>query len=242
MNEISNSIAEAIRKRTASATLGTYFFFWAAYHWQGIYVTFFVDQSLIYKEKGVLKNEYVNQHFFGLTAWNDVHFYLGIFIPALLTYLYIWWLPYILTQAYKKEQWLKVERRIIKIDQEKRIQEDRKKLAQETTKAIKEEEKVVKARKDAVKVDPKILWGEEFAALTPKDLRLLSEILKCVYRHRGHTRVEGAYPSSPPEFVLNPNALRLGDAKDLVKQTTQGARIELTPKGKYFASKYPGVI
>lgn len=240
MTEITGAIAEAIRKRTASATLGTYLFFWAAYHWQGLYATFFVNQDLIYGQHGLLKNEYVNKYFFpGPMDWN---FYLGILIPLVLTYLFIWWMPYILLKAYRKEQWFRVEKRIIKIEQERNIQEERKELAKETTQAIKKEVEVVKAQRAAEKLDPKMAWKNEYNRLDSQEEDYLKEVLVAVYKHRGLVYVSGMYSDAPPEFELSPNALRLADSHELISIVEDGSRIELTQKGKYFASLYDGDI
>lgn len=243
MNEISNSIVEAIKKRTASATLGTYFFFWCAYHWQGLYVTFFVNQDLIFKtQNGLLKNEYVDQYFFGWSGWNDFDFYLGIVIPGMLTYLFIWWLPHILLKMYRKEQWFKIEKRIIRIEQEKKIQEDRKELAKETTEAIQEEVKTARAKKSAAKIDPKLLWDEEIVSLKKsKQYEKLRDVFICYYRYGGERRVEGTYKSMP-EFELNADSLRIADTYSLVTMSSNGKVIALNEKGKYFASKYEGRI
>lgn len=242
MSEISSAIAEAIRKRAASATLGTYLFFWSVYHWQGLYVTFFVNQDLIYGQHGLLKNEYVDKYFFGINSWNDWNFYLGLLAPAALTYLFIWWIPLILLKAYKKEQWFKVEKRIIRIDQEKRVQEDRKELAQETAKAVKEEVKTVQAKKQAAKIDPKILWDEEIRLMKDTgQFAKLKDVFVCYYQYGGERKVASQFPSHPV-FELNADSLRIADANELVTISTNGKIIKLTDKGKYFASKYEGKI
>ena len=66
-----NAIFEYVRKRAVSTILVSYTVFWAIFHWQGIYATIFVDQNVIYKRYGLLKNEYVNKYFFGLD-WSNI--------------------------------------------------------------------------------------------------------------------------------------------------------------------------
>lgn len=238
MNEISSAIAEAIRKRAASITLGTYLFFWMAYHWQGLYVTFFVNQDLIYNQHGLLKNEYVNKYFFGFHGVQDWQFYLGFIIPLVLTYIFIWHVPrYILIRAYRQEQRHKVHRRIIKAEEEHNLQKAEENLAKQEIRTIQAGIDTSEKKKEATKKDPTILWGEEFNDIKHStQYNYLNDIFKSVYEYKGRTSVHDEYGEDI--FTLNPNSLRFGDSRSIVDMIDNGNRIELTDKGKYFAAQY----
>lgn len=68
-------MVEALKAFFGSKALSSFSLYyavsWAIYHWQTIYVTLFIDGSMIYKKFGMLKNEYVYKHFF------DIHGLLG---------------------------------------------------------------------------------------------------------------------------------------------------------------------
>lgn len=238
MTEISNAIAEAIRKRATSATLGTYLLFWATYHWQGLYATFFVNQDLIYGQHGLLKNEYVDKYFFGINSWDDWQFYLGIIVPAIFTCVFIWLLPhYVLIHAYRQEQRHKVRRRITKLEEELALQKTEESLARQEKQTLEAEIKTSEKKKEARKTDPTILWKEELETVrnTPQ-FKYLGDLLECIYRYKGYVEADDQY--GDPVFGLNPNSLRFGDSRDIINISDNGERITLTEKGKFFASEY----
>ena len=242
MSEIMSTINEMIRKRTTSLTLGSYLFFWMIFHWQGIYVTLFVSQDLIYKtQNGALKNEYVAKYFFGFNGFSDWEFFLGIVGPALLTYIFVFWLPYVLVHFYKKEQWFKVERRIIKIQQEKRIQRDKRALAKEIEQTSNQEVEAAKAAKKVSEIDPEIRWRKDYSMLDSDEENYLKQVLECVYSRGGKVKIHSV-AGGPDIYSLNPNALRFADSNGLVLLNDDGSRITLTEKGKFFARQYDGEI
>ena len=249
MNEISSSIAEAIKKRTTSATLGSYMFFWLTFHWQGVYATLFVSEEKIYEKFSLLKNEYVDTYFFGYdnAQHPDVGFLLGYAIPAIMTYLFIWILPHIvLIRAYRQEQRHKNERRKIKFEEEIKIQDLEKEVAVQTTETINAEIKLADKKSEAKKKDPKIVWKNEFSELeqNQKEYKNFKFILESMYAYSGKIRVEEKKPYSMPgekdtelTFSIPPAALKMADVRGLIRINTNGT-ITLTDKGKYFAELY----
>lgn len=244
MGDIANSIVEAIKNRSTSASIGTYVFFWVAYHWQGLYVALFVDEKYIAEKfNGLLKNEYLNQYFFGYNGLIDWDVILGFLIPVLLTYLFIWWLPdLILVHLYRREQRYKVKKRIIKLEEEKAIEKEKEKVVKQEDDTLKAEIKKAETTKKAVKADPTIIWQNELDEFTDREDKLLTQVLTCVYKFRGNLIVSGEFHGSLPVFELEADALRLGDSKGLVTIVDEGERIELTEKGKYFASQFEGTL
>lgn len=243
MDGLWTSINEALKKRTTSATLGTYLFFWAAYHWQGLYATFFVDQQLILKKYGLLKNEYVFKYFFGYHGLLDWQFIFGLIVPAILTCLFILIVPRkLFVHFYKQEQGYRIDKRLIKIKEEERVAERQERLATQVEKTVQAEIKATDKKREAAQKDPTILWNEEYETVKVKNANDLRGILESVYKHGGQILVESDSAFASPEFELDPNSLRFGDAREIINIVQSGSRIELTKKGKYFASKFEGRI
>lgn len=235
MDELLKSFAEAIKKRTASSALGTYAFFWGVYHWQGIYTTFFVDQQLIVEKYGLLKNEYVDRYFFGWHSWDDWSFYLGYAVPVILVVIFIWLIPkFILIHAYKEEQKYKVDKRIVRFDEEKRIREKEKEVAASAKEALQAEIEVSDKRRTIERSDPTILWDKEYQEFERDPaFSSFNFIIESVYEYAGRTQFR--------DFRVPSGALAVAHSRGLIeiKQESRGTVIELTEKGKYFVGKYP---
>ena len=233
-----NDIFEYFRKRAASTILVSYTVFWAIFHWQGIYVTIFIDQDIIYKQHGLLKNEYVNKYFFGFDWLNvftmhNLGILLGWVIPAGFAYFYVWWLPkFVINPAYKKEVNYKEQRSLEKIKSEKRIQDEERKLIEKQTAT--EEAKIELANKKAEvsESNPVIGWQEEYREfiLNEDAVSSFDELLEIVYSSRSFD-INGDIDKIRPESLL------LVDIWGLTKIVNSN-RINLTDKGKYFARLY----
>jgi hypothetical protein len=235
MSELADSIAESIRKRVVSASLGTYLFFWCVFHWQGLYTTLFVDQQLILDKTGLLKNDYVSQSFFSWHGWETLLGYVG---PLALTVLFIWPIPkYILIHAYRQEQRHKIDRRRVKIEEEEKLEIKKEKLAIQTQKTLEAEIDVAKVEKRAVSQDPTILWRKEYDALQKSGLvTILPDIAESVYKGGG--RVMKHFDKDIGEWVganLSKDSIAIAHTNDLI--TIKDERISLTEKGKYFLSQ-----
>ncbi|HSW66399.1 MAG TPA: hypothetical protein VLI54_04660 [Bacillota bacterium] len=170
MDQFWKSCAEAITKRTNTAILGTFTFFWAIHHWQGFYATLFVPSNLIYQKYGLLKNEYVFNYFFGARFSHPkilwFHIYLpsphvlwGLLFPAILTYLYIWWLPkLVLIHAFKSEQEHKLEKKKIRLKLDRKLVEYERQTADQRSEAI-------EIQKDNLRAEVELARKEAEAAL-----------------------------------------------------------------------------
>jgi hypothetical protein len=236
MGELSSSIAEAFRKRAVSSAFGTYLFFWVSVHWQGIYVTLFTGEDLIYKQHRLLKNEYVNQYFFGWHGWKSILEYI---LPLLFTALFIWILPkYILIHAYRQEQRHKVAKRKVKIEEEELIELKKEDLAIQERKTLEAEVVTAKKKQQVAKADPRIIWEREFRSfkLLNKEYAMFSEILRAIYEHNGVKQVEDGYGNIV--FRVSPQSMRTSDVMGLIVISDSGHKLSLTEKGKFFASRY----
>lgn len=242
-NRLMESIIEFIKNRTTSAAYGTYFFFWSAFHWQGLYTSAFTSEELIYEKLGLLKNEYVNQYFFGWHGWSS---FWGYFSPLMLTVVFVWLVPrFVLVHAYRVEQEHKTARKNIKATEEQKRQAyqaflDKKVSAQEEKRVV-ARTKLSTAQKAAKKVDPTILWDSEYNEFASEpNFNEFVFILQSVYEHDGRTRAQ-ADGYGDYRFRLGGSALKLADTYGLITITSEkgDTRIKLTEKGKYFAKKFP---
>lgn len=233
-----DAIFEYARKRAVSTILVSYTVFWAIFHWQGIYATVFIDQDIIYKQYGLLKNEYVNKYFFGFD-WSNIltihnlEILSGWIIPAGLAYFYVWWLPrLVINPAYKREIGYKEQRRIEKTKSEKRIQDEERKLIEKQTAT--EEAKIELADKKAEvsERNPIMGWQEEYREfiLNKDAVSSFDELLEIVYNRR-------SFDINGDIDKIRPKSLLLVDIWGLI-EIVNNNRINLTDKGKYFARLY----
>jgi len=238
MNEIGHSIAEAIRKRSPSSALGLYLFFWAAFHWQGIYVTLFTSQDMIFKQHDVLKNEYVNQYFFGWRGWETIYLYVA---PIIMTALFIWLVPkYVLVHTYRQEQRHKVNMRRIRYEEEERLEVAKKDLAVQQKETVQAEIETSRAIKVASIDDPTIAWQHDMLAFLDDEngYSALLRLKKVIYEDKGHL-VDYRTSGGDWKVVqsMSSDHLALVHTNDLVTMKKGDESIELTDKGKYFISK-----
>lgn len=227
------AILEYARKRAVSTILVSYTVFWAIFHWQGIYVTIFVNQDIIYGKYGLLKNEYVNKYFFrfdwsNILTIHNLEILLGWIVPVVLAYLYIWWMPkLIINPAYKKETVYREQRRVEKIKSEKRVQDEEKKLIEKQTAT--EEAKIELADK---KAEVPAGWERDYQDFIANEKAVLSfdELLRIVYNRDSIGVTESV-------AKMKSDSLMIVEAFDLI-DATESNRIRLTDKGKYFARRY----
>ena len=239
------AILEYARKRAVSTILVSYTVFWAIFHWQGIYVTIFVNQDIIYGKYGLLKNEYVNKYFFrfdwsNILTIHNLEILLGWIVPVVLAYLYIWWMPkLIINPAYKKETVYKEQRRVEKIKSEKRIQDEEKKLIEKQTVAEDARIELAKKKAEASKKDPTIAWRDQYNnefITDGKAVSSLDSLLDRVYNHGGKINTLDVYGEKTggmsSDELLRVDVLGLATIED------NGTSVRLTDKGKYFTKLY----
>lgn len=227
--------------RAKSRVYGVFFIWLALGLLPVIFTALFVDQKIIYDKTHLLKNEYVRDtYFIGPMSWYPIVVFL---VAIVMTRLTIWDFPkWFVNRAYKKEIEHQTERDIYQIRRESALDKERKDLANAEVAVIKAETKVAAAKKVAQKADPTIIWSKEYNALNKTEMTYLKDVLKCLYEYRGNVLAEGRFSDSPAKFVLNPDSLRFADSNDLVKIVNDGMRIEVTTKGKYFASRFDGNV
>jgi hypothetical protein len=253
MNELSHSIAEAIKFRATTSILGTYFLFWLVLHWQALYTTLFVNEDLILKKFDLLKNEYINQYFIQPHV-DSLSFWAGILIPLLMTYLWIWILPRLLfIRAFKREREYKYQKRSevirdqIKLKQlEEELAEKNANIADLELEAAKKElsaaQNELNTVKSALEVE-RVFQNTEKLSDNEKSYndfmkkknatKILNDIKECIYVYNG--RLER--PSY--NYTLDTDSYVAADTNKLVTKvkTTSYPSIELTELGRYFLSR-----
>lgn len=237
-----DAIFEYARKRVASTILVSYTLFWAIFHWQGLYATLFVDQALIHKQYGLLKNEYVNQHFFGfdwsnIFSVNNLVFLVGWLVPAFLAYAYVWWLPkWVINPAYSKEIKYKTDRKIKRIKEEKRISDQEAALIEKKIDATDKEIDLVKKQAQVAEQNPELRWEDEYDRFSSKKeaLEAFDDLLTCIYEYNGSIYVDDGYENIL--YRLSAVARMYADTWELAK--IDSGLAELTKKGRYFARLY----
>lgn len=115
--------------KARSRVYGIFLFWIVAIHAPVIFTSLFVDQDIIYKKTGLLKNEYMRNQFFGYTDWWMWLAYVVVVLvlSGTMTWLMIWILPKTLVKiAYQQELDDQYEREFMKIEKEEDLNKKRK--------------------------------------------------------------------------------------------------------------------
>jgi len=133
-NEIIGSVNGALKKRFHTPLYGTFTLAWMVFHWDFLYTAVFVNQDLIYRKTGLLKNEYLHHEFFNYSSFS---FYLLWILPFIATWLVIWVLPkYLLLPAFRKDQKYRTDQKLITISEERKIEAEETKLEEASVKRL----------------------------------------------------------------------------------------------------------
>jgi len=231
-----DSIIEFLKKRATSTFLISYTVFWLMYHWEGIVTLFTTNQDYIMTQYGMLKNEYLAKYFFGLIRleeWDWGIFIwkaLGYLVPAVLAYIYVWWLPkWVLNPSYRKEVNYKIDRRIIKNEAEKRLNESE-------TQKVESKIELLQKQEEAHDMSPDDDWEIDFEKCISlnRDLCMqsLEGLKEVIYNNSGWLtyNTDGRKMSS--------DELMFCHAYDLIEfEDDDKRRIYITDKGKYFLKR-----
>ena len=219
-----------INKRSYSTLIVVFIAFWIICHSQGFATMLFTDQNFIYEKYGLLKNEYLNQYFFGCNLnfktdfWGAADFLIRSILPFILTWLYVWYAPkWIINKAYEKQIHYKVERDLIKEVEQRRLIRDQKETIKAEISATKEQTKLVEESKKLENKDPRIAWKKDYLAFIQLDgaRQSLARLSDAIYEHYGY------FGSS-----MSVNDTLLCDTHGLI--IVEERKCSLTDKGKFF--------
>ena len=248
MDEIVTSFTKYFSSRLRTQLYGLLGFWWVVFHWEFFYALFFVNQNIIFRKTGLLKNEYLKQHFYDYSHkqfW--VQFLASVILTFAMTILMIWVIPrFILIRAFEREQKDRAERLKVKIKYEEDVQKERTNLEKKITqleeqlaKRFASTEKRVVQEKKVQDADPTSKWQEEYDQLKKSQLyNDFDELVKSLYEYGGKTKVVSDDIMERTIFELDRDLLAYSDANDLISYDRSKGIISLTEKGKFFIKQY----
>lgn len=234
-----DGIIEFLKKRTTSTFLMSYTVFWLMYHWEGFATLFFTDQDYIMSHYNMLKNEYLAKYFFKLIRLEDwdwgifIWKALGFIVPAVLAYIYVWWMPkWVLNPSYKKEVNYKIDRRIIKNEAEKRLNKSE-------TQKVESKIELLQKQEESKNISPEEEWRLSFSECQSNNGSLLADALEGLKNvvYGNSCRLKDI---DSGRDMMSSEELMLCDTYELirfekVKDTGRlNGYISLTDKGRFF--------
>lgn len=224
--EFFNSITQWFRERAVSPLYGTYILSTIAWNWKFFYVLFLQDQAAL----SVPKIEYVEQKF--LSDGVLIHFLWFFVIPAITTYVIVWWVPFVSGWAYRKHLEFYFRKKIIREEVKLAYEyKESRNLAELAT--IKEEQSTSKS-KILKSLPNEELWEEEYKEfMNNKSItESFTFLISCIYQHSG-------YISRTPGYMSKPEAIAAFDVRNLINFTDfTKNQITLTEKGRFFVKAY----
>lgn len=220
---------EYLNKKASSTLIFVFIVFWIICHSQGFATMFFTDQNLIYQKYDMLKNEYLNQYFFGNIC--DYDFWVRTLLPFFLTWFYIWVMPkLIINRAYKKQINDKIDREIIKEEAQQKLIKEQKETTKEEIAIKKEQVKLAEENKKLEDKSPEKIWGKEYEEFTKKENYdfVLSQLKNVIYGHQGYIR---------SDRITSEN-LMFCDTNGLININGNTSTCSITDKGKYFLKQF----
>ncbi|MCI5050717.1 MAG: hypothetical protein MRY57_00195 [Candidatus Pacebacteria bacterium] len=232
-------LKEIFKDRVTHPFYKTYAVTWFVVNWKIVYSLFFTSEEYIYLKYNDLRHEYFFKEFFNLNIFENYYFWVFVIIlPILFTWLIIWKFPdWIFIKATIKNEKFRVDKKIARIEEEKRLEEDKEELIKVKKENIKEEVRVDKLVREN---KPEIEWDKEYVKFTKtKWYKIFNQVIESAYSYNGRI-IEYGWNQSV-EFEMNRNLLAYVHSKNIVtidQHAGQANTINLTEKGKYFVSRY----
>lgn len=232
MNDLLNSFIEWFKEKTTSPLYATFIVSLILWNWKFFYILFWQSEEKLssptieYVQENILSNQSYLYH--------TIYF---LILPALSTYFIIWWLPILTNWAHKKHLDFFYKRKII-IDNAKLNYERKEKDTLSSISLVKKQKAVVE-KEIKKNMTSEERWEVEFEIFKKNPLYgQMAQLKDIIYQNSGLTR---RYIANVGWTLrINSDILALADTKELItlsgKNDTE--KIELTPKGKFFFSKY----
>ncbi len=220
---IVKEITDYLKEKTHSTAIVSLIFFYVLCNCRWIFASLFTDQALVFEKYGLLKNEYIFQYFIELHPDSIMFWICSIFAPIILTIIYIWCVPRVfINPAYKRQLLYQNERRIFKIEEEKKIANIENSVAD--AKIELEEKKNILSEKN-----PGIVLDEEYSSFQSNRnwIIALNELKRIMYEQHGVI-----------EDDSNADLLMMLDVNGLIEPMgVMDESINITEKGKWFLRK-----
>lgn len=233
-NEVFDSTELALKDRLSSPFYGYFILFWSLINWRIIYAALFIDQDILLKKTGLMRNQYID----AITPnWHQFMFWWTFFIaPVLLMFFAFWVMPYATRLFFRKNLKNGFALKIIELTETTKATQAKSNLVQQETALIKSEIKKAQEEKKAEEETPEVVWEREFRTFRhSRFFKKFKQIIDVVYEYRG--RMSPAQPGSQVER----DVLVYTDSNGLVILKPidfGGTEIQLTDKGKYFVKKF----
>jgi hypothetical protein len=231
MSELWNSVANWFKERTTSPLYGTFLLSLILWNWKFFYILFWQNEA-----KLVLPRiEYVQIYLLNQEGFL-YHLFYFLILPLISTYFIVWWLPFLSNLAHKKSIDFYYARKLT-IDQARLDYEKKEKKTLDSISTVKKEQAETKKEIEKNTAAEEV-WGFEFDNF--KQHPIYSEMQKLkeiIYDNSGQTR---RWNGLVYQLAIDSNTLATADSLGLIliKGIGKDERIELTPKGKFFMSKY----
>lgn len=229
-NELVASAEIALSERIASPFYGYFLISWLIINWKIIYVAFFLDQQYLFEKTGLLRNEYLQTI---IPPFGPQYLWQFLLEPTILAWAILWLFPYGTRVFYRKSLRNKKALKVIELRELRKEQQQRVELTKTETELFESELEKKRIEKVAASESPELLWENEYKEFEKSYLYgKFREIIESIYKHSG-------YVSYVNEKYISTDMLAFADTRDLI-QFVEGSsnQIKLTPKGKFFASKF----
>ncbi len=233
-NNILDSVKEVLEKRWGNAMYGTFIISWVIWNWDVIYITFFVDQDLIFETTGQLKIYYVTSQY----SWDELRSVIWslvrlLFGPAFATFVILWGIVEIDIFCYRKDVSNEIRKENERIKQKEEFLLKERKVLEE------EQENVAIAEELRISLPEEKKWENEYKELSENDIfkKAMGQVKTCLYAYGGRIKVYASMGGI--EFAYPSDYLAYLDANGLIEFFDEDkGRIGATKKGKYFLKKF----
>lgn len=228
---IVKEITEYLKEKTNSTVIVSLVLFYMLCNCRWIFASLFTDQALVFEKYGLLKNEYIYQHFIELHPDNVLFWVCSIIAPIALTYLYIWWAPKILINpAYKKQLQYSNERRLMKLQAERKVLEAKGDTIKQESKNADDLIKLEDKKKALAENNPELEFDDAFDQFisSRENLNALVGLIDLMYQHSGYLTTD-----------VDPDQRMIWDINGLTRASDSSKGIlDITEKGKAFLKRF----
>ncbi len=232
MTDIIDSIGNWLKERTTSPLYGTFIFSVILWNWKFFYILFWQNEEKLF----IPRIEYVQLNI--LNYQNILsHFLHFLILPIISTYIIIWWLPILSNWAHRKHTEFYYKRKIIFDDL--RLEYERKEKSNLVSISEIKKEQAEAKKEIAENTTEEDKWIEEFESFKAHPMfSKFSQIIDVIYGNGGRT-----HKLINNQFIraIYPDVLAFADTRGLIQITNTASqsqeKIDLTKKGKFFASK-----
>lgn len=252
MKEFIDSIGDWFKERNNSPVYVVFFLASLFWNWKSQYVLFFEDEQFL---RGSTKLEYSMQYsrtldslstnitLYGIPILDNpiatgiANLFILFFVPILVTYFVIWWLPYIHQLAHKKHlTFVFARKREFDQQQTKYLKEKTGELSKVKDETVRQTQVLMEIAEENEKqrdvgVPLEHEWEREYFKMKKSGIaNNFSDLFKLVYEFGG--RIKNMHGKS----YISTEVLAYAHANGLIeyKEGTSQNIVELTEKGKFF--------